>query len=209
MANRRLARFLLILMTIFLLSVLALHIILDDIVVAIALNSVVYALYFLSSRKNPLFKLFLTLILTICLVYIVSEHNVNFDDDDNVGNQDLSKQLLASMSINNKYGIFFLDNNQNNNSSNKRRMPTTKQACSIESAARNNPNSLTILYTAYAVQSDALMRSLRRNYANLKIARFDPENLFANTPLDVWWKSKLVFGSNFSHVHITDAFKYT
>jgi hypothetical protein len=98
-----------------------------------------------------------------------------------------------------KYSIFFLETQY------AKAEFTTKQMCAIESAARNNPNSFVQIYSFRSVFNTNNNVSLFNTYPNLRIRRLDPDVVFNNTPLMVWWARGRVKHSQHAYAHISDA----
>ena len=98
------------------------------------------------------------------------------------------------------YSIFFLESNY------MRSEITTKQMCSIESAAKTNPNALIQVYS-FSAKLNEKAKYLLKKYRNLKIIKFNPEQVFSDTPILKWWQSGAVLKSPYSFSHLTDAFR--
>lgn len=99
------------------------------------------------------------------------------------------------------YTIFFLESNF------LRKVFTTKEMCAIESAAKKNPYAIVKVYSYSAILNDKANKLLKE-YSNIKIIKFKPEEIFSNTPFLHWWLNSSVLKSPHSFAHIADAFRY-
>lgn len=100
----------------------------------------------------------------------------------------------------NRYNIFFLESNYH------RQSLTTKELCSIESAAKVNPKAIIKVYTINAKLNNET-KKLLKIYSNIRVIQFKPEIVFNNTPFLQWWLKGDVLKSPYSFAHIADAFR--
>jgi len=114
---------------------------------------------------------------------------------------DSNYELLTNLALSSEYNIFFIETNYN------RSEFSTKQLCAIESAARTNPKSKVFVFSVKAQFSKDNL-DLIENYLNLFLVKFDPLELFRDTPLLVWWKKGEVLKSPHITVHLSDAARY-
>jgi lactosylceramide 4-alpha-galactosyltransferase len=84
----------------------------------------------------------------------------------------------------NKFKIFFIETNASQNYIQPRAL------CSIESAAKNNPNAIINVKSLNARIKDE--KIFFENYPNVRFELFDPIDVFKNTPLEKWWIEKRV-----------------
>ena len=95
-----------------------------------------------------------------------------------------------------KYNMFFFETKMD------KKYLTERQLCSIESAAKNNPNAVINLYS-----SDAQIHpSFLKQYPNIKVHKLVAEHILKDTPLEKWYKLKkeIVINSPFAVVHTSD-----
>ena len=98
------------------------------------------------------------------------------------------------------YQIFFVESKQ------ERIHFAYKQICAFESAAKNNPNAIVNIYTLNAKLPNNLTHVLEK-YQNLKIIKFNAQDVFLSTPLESWWKEGRVLNSSSKVAHISDAMR--
>jgi lactosylceramide 4-alpha-galactosyltransferase len=97
------------------------------------------------------------------------------------------------------YNMFFLESNH------QRELLSTKQLCSVESAAKNNPRATVYLLT---VRAGLPQKQLLDKYPNFKIQKLVAFDLFNQTPLNEWWIRGKVFKSEYTISHVTDAARF-
>ena len=100
------------------------------------------------------------------------------------------------------FNFFFVESNQ------KRALMSSKQLCSIESAAKNNPQALVYLLTVRASVEPTVESILLNSYPNLRVQKFVAFDLFNRTPLQDWWSRGDVFKSEYYVSHVTDAARF-
>lgn len=94
--------------------------------------------------------------------------------------------------------IYFIESNM------KRDYFSLKQLCSIESAAKNNPNFLIQVYTLRASLNPS-MSFLLKKYSNIKIIDFKTEEIFGNESSFVeFWSKGDIMRSPYAHAHLSD-----
>jgi hypothetical protein len=97
------------------------------------------------------------------------------------------------------FNIFFVE------TSDTQQTFPTKELCSIESAALNNPNANVYVFSLKAIVDLDNSLMLNSKYSNIKWLKLDPLDLFIGTPLLDWWKSAKVLASSFKVAHLSDA----
>ena len=90
-------------------------------------------------------------------------------------------QISKITNASDKYNIFFVETNFDS------KFIRRRQLCAIESAAAHNPRA-----NVYILSINAQLRDqkLLNEYNNIKWMQLKPEEIFTNTPLWQWWKSK-------------------
>ncbi|XP_072381532.1 lactosylceramide 4-alpha-galactosyltransferase-like [Diabrotica undecimpunctata] len=91
---------------------------------------------------------------------------------------------------------------------------TARQACAVESAAKENPNfDVYLLYTSPGVfrfegdESDEILKALT-SYKNIKIMHLDYEKYTNGTPVEALYKSGRIEGSKYVTSHASDVLRY-
>ena len=97
-----------------------------------------------------------------------------------------------------KYNIFFVETNFDS------KFIRPRQLCAIESAAAHNPRA-----NVYIMSINARLRDekLLIEYKNIKWLQLKPDEVFSDTPLWQWWRSKRVLKSQFKTAHLSDALR--
>jgi lactosylceramide 4-alpha-galactosyltransferase len=106
------------------------------------------------------------------------------------------KLIFIPSLIQDSKNIIFLETNSS------REKLTFKQSCAIESAAKNNPNYNTLVFTLDAKVDNRLFEA----YTNIKHIPIDIYDVFRDSPLRHWW-SKGVLSSNYRVAHLSDALR--
>ena len=135
-------------------------------------------------KRNRLIQLFL--FLSIVLLLVTVSYILTINDESN------NKILL--------YNIFFVETNSTATSFNLRQM------CSIESAAKNNPNAqINVLSINAKIQIDDLFET----YKNIKYIKLFPKDIFQDTPLYDWWISNKLtkYSEYYTYAHLADALR--
>ncbi|KAM7299028.1 lactosylceramide 4-alpha-galactosyltransferase [Ixodes scapularis] len=83
---------------------------------------------------------------------------------------------------------------------------TSRQACSIESAARTNRGSTVFLLTVRELEQCSYMDHLR-TLPNFKYLKIDVGSVVNGTPLDFWYTSSFWTASPFQTEHFSDALR--
>jgi hypothetical protein len=97
------------------------------------------------------------------------------------------------------FNIYFIDADY------ERAEFSTKQLCSIESAAKNNHNARVNVFSLKSAVIDESLRDWLNKYENIVWLDFIPLEIFNNTPLLDWWTSGEVFKSKYLVQHTSDA----
>lgn len=84
----------------------------------------------------------------------------------------------------------------------------SRKACSIESAAKNNPNlQVFVLYPARLGynkdHSSPIMKSLFQ-YSNIQFRHIDMMDYVKDTPIEHLYKHKKIYNSHFMHQHVSN-----
>ncbi len=99
------------------------------------------------------------------------------------------------------YNIFFIESNSLS------MYLTERQLCSIESAAKHNPNGNIIVKS---INADLKNNRLLTDYPNIKFEIVKIEDSLNNTPLYDWWKKKLITNIPYNRIaHIANAMRLT
>lgn len=172
---------------------------LNQALISLSISSLVFAVVV---RKNSTLKLLATLILVISVIYLELRPNHKSRRDQQQRYDDSNIRSLSSLTNSSSYSfaIFFLESDP------RRKLATTKETCAIESAAKNNPNALVMHYRAIR-NEDQLERLVSKAYANVKMVKFEAEEVFSETPLLEWWKSISKSSTDSTYSHINEAFK--
>jgi hypothetical protein len=101
-----------------------------------------------------------------------------------------------------EFKIFFLETNET------QVYLQPRQLCSVESAAKNNPRAQILLKSikAQIKHADLFFEA----YPNLKHDLFDPIDVFVHTPLEQWWRDRVVYRAKdlyFRIAHMSDALR--
>jgi hypothetical protein len=99
--------------------------------------------------------------------------------------------------------IFFIESND------KREFFDEKQLCSIESAAKHNPNSRVNVMTIKAIAKDPYKKLLVHHYQNLNFEFINLTGIFMGTPFQDWWINDKVTKINdyYRMAHLSDAIR--
>ena len=177
---------------------------LNQAIISLSISSLVFAVVV---RKNRTLKLLATLILVASVIYLELKPNLKSRREQQQQQQqrydDSNIRSLSSLTNSSSYSfaVFFLESDP------RRKLPTTKETCAIESAAKNNPNALVMHYRAI-VSEDQLARLVTKAYANVRLAKFEPEKVFTDTPILEWWKTISKSSTDSTYSQINEAFKY-
>lgn len=84
-----------------------------------------------------------------------------------------------------------------------------RQACTVESLARLNPNlTVNVLFVDADVKEEtSTLQSLRAEYPNVHLMRMDSQSLIAGTPLDKWYFCTKWREGPFHVAHLSDALR--
>jgi hypothetical protein len=111
---------------------------------------------------------------------------------------DSNYEFLIDLTKRSQYNIFFLETNYN------RSEFSTKELCAIESAAKTNPKAKIFIFLINAEFSKYKI-NFTESYPNLIWVKFDPLELFRDTPLFTWWQNREWSLSSYITVHLSDA----
>ena len=111
---------------------------------------------------------------------------------------DSNYEFLINLTTTSQYNIFFLETNYN------RSEFGTKELCAIESAAKTNPKAKIFVFLIKAEFSQYKI-NFTENYPNLIWVKFDPLELFRDTPLFTWWQNGDWSSSPYITLHLSDA----
>ena len=111
-------------------------------------------------------------------------------------NDSWSNDFFQSLVTDIQYNMFFFETKIDN------KYLTERQLCSIESAAKNNPNAIVNLYSINAKIHPVFLKK----YPNIKIHKLIIEDLLKDTPLEKWYKLKkeVVLNGPYAVVHTAD-----
>ncbi len=137
-----------------------------------------------------------TLIIAFFTVALLSVVYIICQVRDEIGDIDVSAQIAHS-----RYSIFFIESNYNGT------FFSDRQLCSIESAAKHNPDAAVHIKTLKTVISNDRQYLLAK-YPNIKIEIVKFEELINKTPLAEWWKKDLISKDPyFRMAHMADAMR--
>ena len=86
-----------------------------------------------------------------------------------------------------------------------------RQACAVESAARQNPKmTVYLLFLSPSKIADSSKQVIRQllSYENIKIRRIYINNYVKHTPLEEWYASGILRTSRWPRSHMSDILRY-
>ena len=107
-----------------------------------------------------------------------------------------SNEFFQSLYNDLQYNMFFFETKVG------KKYLTERQLCSIESAAKNNPNAIVNLYSIDAKIHPVFLKK----YPNIKVHKLVFEDVLKDTPLEKWYKFKreVVLNGPYAVVHTAD-----
>ena len=124
------------------------------------------------------------------------DENIRIDKNFFGINDTWSNEFFQSLDIDLQYNMFFIETKIVN------KYLTERQLCSIESAAKNNPNAIVNLFSINAKIHPVFLKK----YPNIKIHKLVIDDILKDTPFEKWYKHKkeVVLNGPYSVVHISD-----